>query len=160
MLIVGVSIQTYIPYTIGQILDLCTKAEEYEKLGNYSIVFIGLFMSLGLSTMIRIYSTNFLTEQVSYTLRKEAFSKFVNYDITFFEQNKVGDLISRLTSDVNVAKTAAGENIFTFARNLFLCAGNVGMLFFISWRTTLAVIPIIPIYYGISSYFSKKFKEY
>lgn len=91
-------------------------------------------------------------------LKRDIFAAFVGYDIAFFEKNKTGDLMSRLGRDVATAKAAVSFNSTMLLRNLLLCLSNVVMLFVLSWKVTLAIIPIIPAYYVVTKVYSFKSK--
>lgn len=91
-------------------------------------------------------------------LKKDIFGMFIGYDIAFFEKNKTGDLMSRLGRDVATAKSAVSFNSAMLLRNFLLCGTNIIMLFFLSWKVTLAIIPIIPSYYLVTKYYSFKSK--
>lgn len=92
------------------------------------------------------------------SLKRDIFGMFIGYDIAFFEKNKTGDLMSRLGRDVATAKAAVSFNSTMLLRNLLLCVSNVVMLFVLSWKVTLSIIPIIPSYYLVTKYYSFKSK--
>ena len=67
--------------------------------------------------------------------------------------------MSRLSRDVATAKVAVSFNSTMLLRNLMLCLSNIVMLFYLSWRISLSILPIIPTYYLIARYFSLKMKK-
>lgn len=66
--------------------------------------------------------------------------------------------MSRLGRDVATAKSAVSFNTTMLLRNLMLCLSNVVMLFILSWKVSLAILPIIPSYYLVTKYYSFKSK--
>jgi len=62
-------------------------------------------------------------------------------------------------SRVATAKAAVSFNSTMLLRNLMLCFSNIIMLFYLSWKVSLAILPIIPSYYLIAKYYSFKSKQ-
>lgn len=56
----------------------------------------------GIFTFVRGYSFNILGEKVMYVVRNELFGKIVKKDVEFFDVNKSGELMSRITSDTSL----------------------------------------------------------
>ncbi|EGR30239.1 hypothetical protein IMG5_137140 [Ichthyophthirius multifiliis] len=80
----------------------------------------------------------------------------------FFEKHKTGELMSRLSRDISTAKAAVGFNTNMLLRNFFLIFSNLIMLFVISWKVSLAILPVVPAYYFVTkvySSFSKKIEK-
>lgn len=100
----------------------------------------------------------FLQEFLALDMKNDIFSRFIKNDMYFFEQYKSGDLVSRLSSDVNQAKSAVSNNLTYLIRNIVIIFSNVIILFTISWKLTLLVMLLIPIYAIITRQYSKRNK--
>lgn len=66
-----------------------------------------LFISAGsaLFAFLKTFCFTMLEQRFSNNLRKQVFSKFLKQDIEFFDENKTGELVSRLTHDCNALKS-------------------------------------------------------
>jgi ABC-type multidrug transport system fused ATPase/permease subunit len=91
-------------------------------------------------------------------MRTDFYAKFITNDMYFFEQHKSGELVSRLSSDVNQAKSAASNNLTFMIRNLIIIVSNIIILFTLSWRLTLLIMLLVPIYSIITRQYSKRNK--
>lgn len=89
-------------------------------------------------------------------MKLEIFAKFIKNDLYFFEQYKSGEFVSRLGSDINQAKSAVSNNLTYLLRNLFTCIGNIIFLFVMSWKLSLSIMTILPLYVAVTVYYSKK----
>jgi ABC-type multidrug transport system fused ATPase/permease subunit len=69
----------------------------------------------------------------------------VKKDISYYDKNKTGELISRLTSDVSTVEGAASDNISILLRNLIQFFGSLVFLYVISWQLTTFIIIVTPI---------------
>jgi len=71
----------------------------------------------GVFSFIRGYSFNLLGEKVMLELRSELFEKFIEKDIEFFDRNKSGELMSRISSDTSIIQSAASDSLSMLLRN-------------------------------------------
>lgn len=108
----------------------------------------------------RASAYNVLGEKVTLDLRNELFSKLVSKDIEFFDHNRSGELISRLTSDISVIQSGASDTISILLRNLIQFIGSLGLLWFISWKLTLLLIAVIPPFVILVGVFIVQYKKY
>ena len=80
----------------------------------------------------------------------------------FFRKYRNGEIISRMTNDLQSAKAAVSGNIILFARNLIMTVCNIVMLLMLSYKLTMAVVGIMP-FFTITTMFytrlSKKFEK-
>lgn len=67
--------------------------------------------------------------------------------------------MSRIGRDVATAKSAVSFNSTMLLRNVLLTFSNFVMLFVISWKVTLSIVPIFPIYYTVTKLYTLKSKE-
>ena len=91
-------------------------------------------------------------------MRTDFYSKFISNDMYFFEQHKSGELLSRLSSDVNQAKSAVSNNLTYMIRNIVIIISNIIILFTLSWKLTLLIMLLVPIYSIITRQYTKRSK--
>lgn len=73
---------------------------------------------------------------------------------------KTGEINSRLGSDINQAKSAVSNNITFLLRNMMTIIGNIFVLMAMSWKLTLLVLVIVPIYGIVTIIHNRKTKKY
>lgn len=70
----------------------------------------------------------------------------INKDVSFFDENKTGEILSRISSDTAVVQDGLSTNLSMFFRSFIFIALSIVILCFISWRLTLVTLSsIIPI---------------
>lgn len=72
---------------------------------------------------------------------------------------KTGELVSRLGNDINQAKSAISNNLTFLVRNVITIIGSIVILFMMSWRLTLVVLTIVPLYAFTTLQYTRKAKE-
>lgn len=111
-----------------------------------SILYICLLIIiLSIASFFRSYFINNVAEKVSSQIRKEAYSKLINYEITEFEELKIGDIISRLTSDIDQISKLIVNFLSFFIRNSVMLVGSIILMFFESFKLASIVIITIPL---------------
>ena len=110
---------------------------------------------MSLFNYLRYIVLHFLEEFLAVDMRNDFFRKFILNDLYFFEQYKSGDLVSRLSSDVNQAKSAISNNVTYLLRNVTVVASTIIVLFTISWKLAFIIFLIVPIYTFMTLQFSK-----
>lgn len=93
-------------------------------------------------------------------MRRDVLKQFLQFDMHFFRKYRNGEIISRMTNDLNSAKAAVSGNIIMFARNLIVSISTISMLFMLSYKLTLAVVAVMPFFTISTIFYSRLSKKY
>ena len=80
------------------------------------ILMIYVIVFSGLAAWIRGYSFNSMGEFIASNIRYDLFYSIINKDIGFFDENKTGEILSRITSDTSVIQDGLGQNVSMLLR--------------------------------------------
>jgi ABC-type multidrug transport system fused ATPase/permease subunit len=117
-------------------------------MSNINSVAISLFVLFGFQSLfsfVRVVLFNNVTENALRDLRNDAFSKLVYMPMDFFNRNKVGELTSRLSSDIAQIQETLRTTIAEFFRQIIIVVGGILFLFFISWKLALIMLGTVPV---------------
>lgn len=89
---------------------------------------------------------NIVGEKIIIDLKNDCFAMFIKSDVEFHDKQKPGELVSRLTNDIAMARTAASGNLGSFIRNSLICIGNIYVLINMNWRLSIMIIILIPVF--------------
>ncbi|XP_061025081.1 ABC-type oligopeptide transporter ABCB9 isoform X4 [Eubalaena glacialis] len=92
-------------------------------------------------------------------LRNRLFRSLVSQETSFFDENRTGDLISRLTSDTTMVSDLVSQNINIFLRNTVKVTGVVVFMFSLSWQLSLVTFMGFPIIMMVSDVYGKYYKR-
>ncbi|KAJ2980049.1 hypothetical protein NQ176_g2882 [Zarea fungicola] len=129
-LVISSSVTMLIPFSVGRILDLATKGEADDvRLFGLTLnqFFVGLAGVLTLGAMAnfgRVILLRIVGERVVARLRSQLYRRTYVQDAEFFDANRVGDLISRLSSDTVIVGKSVTQNLSDGLRALF--SGGAG----------------------------------
>lgn len=113
---------------------------------NHSIFFISLLIAIfALGSFFRSYSINLVTEKIISQIRSDSYKKLLHLEISAFEELKIGDIISRLSSDLESVGTLITNFLSFFIRNSIMLFGAIILMFFQSPKLSLLVIFSVPV---------------
>ncbi|MEW6299158.1 MAG: ABC transporter ATP-binding protein [Thermodesulfobacteriota bacterium] len=91
-----------------------------------------------------------VTAQVLFALRQHLFAHLQALSLRFHTRAKVGDLLSRLNTDIAEVQTVLTDAAFTFVTNLFVLLATVGFLLWLNWHLFLVSLLVVPLQlYGV-----------
>lgn len=114
-----------------------------------------IYAAYALFLFVRETLNGIISEKIAYKMREDVFSSLCFNDISFYDSRKTGELMSRLGSDIPTIKWASSVNAFILFRNILLLIGSFVLLFKISWKLTLVLLSIVPIYTILTILFGK-----
>lgn len=148
----------FFPYLLGQLLggDLpestpTTNNQELleqidlNNINSVALLLLLLFIAQSLFSFFRIVIFTKVTENTMRDIRKDAFNKLIFMPMEFFNKNKVGDLTSRIASDITLIQDTLRTTIAEFIRQIIIVIGSVVFITIVSWRLALIMLAIIPV---------------
>ena len=127
------------------LIDQGLGGDDIHLLNDALIYLIGMVVLLAASTFSRFYLVSWLGERVVADIRQAIFKRILRLSPAFFEINKTGELLSRITTDTTLLQTVIGSQASSALRNLLLLTGGIIMLFVTSPRLTGLVFILVPV---------------
>lgn len=150
-LIVSSSISMTIPFSIGKFLDVATKSGEEASKLLYGFDLQTLYLALGGILFIgaganygRIIILRVVGERIVARLRSQLFRRTFVQNAEFFDANRVGDLISRLSSDTVIVGKSITQNLSDGLRSLVSGVGGLTLMAFVSLKLTSVLAVCFP----------------
>jgi len=151
LLLVSSSITMSIPFSIGKIMDMATKSANEgasELFGLSPPMFYGTLASvlvLGAAANYgRIVILRIVGERIVSRLRSKLFRRTFVQDAEFFDANRVGDLISRLSSDTIIVGKSITQNLSDGLRAAVSGAAGFSLMAYVSLKLTSILALLLP----------------
>jgi ABC-type multidrug transport system fused ATPase/permease subunit len=118
--------------------------------GNLTVLWwiVAAFLVAGLLNWAMSYAQTYLTgwvgERILADLRNRLFGHLQRLSLGFFERNRAGVLISRLTNDVEAIDQLVTDGVTSLVQNTLTLLGTAILLFVLDWRLALATLIVIP----------------
>jgi ABC-type multidrug transport system fused ATPase/permease subunit len=110
---------------------------------------VGAFLATGVAALVatsaQTYYTGWTGERILADLRNRLFRHLERLSLGYFERNRAGVIISRLTNDVEALDQLVTDGVTTLVQNTLILLGSAIILFFLDWRLALATITVLPL---------------
>ncbi len=132
------------PLLIGEMTKVMEGKSAYTI--NQVAIFFGIILICqGIFSFFRVYFFSIVSEKTAADLRTILYDKFITTPITFFENNRVGDLMSRITSDISAVQNVLSTTLAEFFRQIATMVIGISILIYISWKLTIFMLATFPI---------------
>ncbi len=146
------------PKLLGEILAVLEKKSNYTI--NQVIVVLGIVLVLqSIFSFGRVYFFTQVSERTIADIRKALYSKIVTLPIHFFEQRRVGELMSRITSDIGMLQGLITTTVAEFIRQVFTIIVGVVIISLISWKLTVFMLATFPVLILVALVFGRYIRK-
>jgi subfamily B ATP-binding cassette protein MsbA len=120
---------------------------------------LGVFLLKNLFGYLHQLLTFYIEQRITADLRDELYGHLQKLSLGFFQRVKAGQLISRLTNDVNLVRGAITEGTLTVIKQGSLVLVYAGLVFWASWRLALIAVVVLPLCIGAIVLIGRKLRK-
>jgi ATP-binding cassette subfamily B protein len=117
--------------------------------GTSLYVIVGIFLAAGIANCVMYYAETYMTgwvgERVLADLRTTLFGHLQRLSLGFYERNRAGVIISRLTNDVEAIDQLVTDGVTVLFQSTLTLIGTAVILFVLDWRLALATCAVLPL---------------
>src|SRR5713101_8276677 len=128
--------------------------------GTQLYVVVAIFIAAGLAnwgmTYVETYLTGWVGERILADLRNRLFDHLQQLSLGFYERNRAGVIISRLTNDVEAIDQLVTDGVTSLVQNSLMLLGTAVILFILDWRLALATCAVLPLMSVATAVFRKR----
>ena len=150
-LLVGSLLRTLPPTLTKIAIDDGVRADNLGVLFVTVGLFAGAVLLSNVTMAARLYAARYSSQKVIHDIRNDLYTHLSAKSMSFFDRHQTGDLMSRVTNDVNMIQfffNMAGTVILS---SIVLTAMNVVFMFALDWVLALAIIALIPFFIAMQS---------
>ncbi len=126
------------PLTVGYVIDKYISVGDYQGVLVFSAILLVVYVTSFGSNYVQMRVMGGVAQRTLWRLRNMLFEKLQELPLAFFNQNKAGDLISRINNDTEKLNMFFSQALMRFMANFFLIAGAGIFIIFLNWRLALA----------------------
>jgi len=135
------------------------RGEPAERLARFCIVFFALMLIKNVFGYFGTYLTIYLEQSILLRIRNDLYGKVQTLPMSFFDREKTGNLISRITNDVTNLRGAIVGGLASIVRNSLMALVAVSIIFYTSWKLSLLTIIIVPVNILLIAVISRKLRK-
>ena len=144
-LVIGNIIGLAFPKLVQYLIDAAFVDRDYAKLNKIALVIFASFAVQALFGFVRSYLFAFVSERILADIRTQIYTHLIGLPLTFFDNRRTGELVSRVTSDVTVIQTATTTSLTELLRQSMILVGGITIIAVTNPRLTAVVLAIVPL---------------
>jgi len=141
------------------ISDIAQTEEGFTTLTWIALAMIVVYFLKGLSYYGQKYLISYVAQKAVRDIRDDLYKHLQNLSLNFYSQHQTGEIISRVTNDVNQLQGAIVKGAVSTVYQFFTFVGGLGYLFYLNYRLTFLLILVLPLMSYIISRFNKKIRK-
>ena len=127
---------------------------------NFAVAAVAGIAVLGaISSYVEKYLTTSVSQWVTHDLRRTLYNHIQRLSLAEYDKTQTGDLISRVTSDINAVQDFINSALLGIIVNVLTLVGMAGVMFYINWRFTLIALSIAPALFAVVYYLTRRIKK-
>lgn len=112
-----------------------------------------------LCTYFDKYITTTVGQWVTHDLRSRMYEQVQRLSLTYHDHNQTGDLISRVTTDIDSVQSFIVSGMLTMLVDVVTVIGMIGVMFYLNWQLTLVAMAVVPVLFAIVYTYTRKVKK-
>ena len=133
---------------------------DFDKIGTVLLILLGLYLLSAFFSFVQGWIMTGISQKMSYRMRKELSEKINRMPMKYFESNTNGEVLSRITNDVDTLGMSLNQSITTLITSITTIIGVLIMMLSINWIMTLIALVILPISMALIMLVVKKSQKY
>src|SRR5688572_15673436 len=152
-LISSAALSLVFPAVISGVVDSVLQQRDVQLLDQITIGLLVVFFFRSITSLIENYNLNYIGEKLVVDLRLQLYRHLQTLSLGFFASRRVGELVSRLSSDVTVMRTVLTNNVNVLLQQVVILIGSVVVMLALNWRLTMFIVVLTPIIIGMGVVF-------
>jgi len=147
------------PKLLGELVDSGNKGNLARDLNHIAFLLIVILLAQALFSYFRVVLFVNVTEKTLALLRQKTYNHLIKLPITFFERHRVGELNSRISSDISLLQETLTSTLAEFIRQIIIITGGITLLTITSWKLTLFMLSVLPAMMLLAVFFGKYIRK-
>lgn len=133
------------PKLLGELVDLGNQGKLAQEINRIALILIAVLVGQSVFSYFRIFLFVRVAEKTLADLRQNTFNHLIRLPMKFFQFRRVGELNSRISSDITLLQDALTTTLAEFLRQIIIIVGGVTLMMITSLKLTLFMLMILPV---------------
>lgn len=147
------------PLVIVNLLDSVTKARDFGPLNLLAGALVVIFLLQAAFSFFQGYLLTYIGERIVFDLRTSLYRHLQHLSLDFYAKRRVGDLVSRLSSDVTLMRTMLTNNMTMLLSQMVGLIGSIAILLTLNTSFTLFILGLVPVLIGVAFVFGRTLRK-
>lgn len=146
------------PLLIGEMTKVMEGKSSYH-INEVTVFFFSILIVQAILSFFRIYTFTQVSEKAMRDVRQTLYGKIITLPIALFEKRRVGEMMSRITSDITQLQDVLSTTLAEFFRQIFTLIGGIALITYLSWKLTLFMLATFPLLVVAALIFGKYIRK-
>jgi ATP-binding cassette subfamily B multidrug efflux pump len=139
------------PKILGAMTDVIVRGVfnhsgiDFRAIADIGLWLVGLYIASGLFSYAQSWIMTTISQKITYAFRRDISQKISRLPLRYFDQHENGDIISRVTNDVETISQNLNQSMLQAITSVITIVGILAMMLTISWQMTLVAVVILPV---------------
>jgi ATP-binding cassette subfamily B protein len=143
------------PYLMGVAIDQHIIPGRVDGLLRIALIMLAAYVVVNVFTLLSSWLMAGISQRALKAMRENLFSHLQRLPLSFFDQRPAGELMSRLTNDIDAVNQAVSQNITSLIASVLSMAGILVAMFVLDWWLALASLLVVPIMLWFTTFVAK-----
>ncbi len=158
-LVVGTGAGLLLPLVVGGFVGEVVSAGDAGGLDQLVLLLAGLTVVLAVTTFAQTWALGVMGERIVARLRGQVFDRLVSLELDFYTRRRVGELISRLSSDVTQVRTMLTQTLTSLLSSVLSLIGAIAILFLLSPSLLIIILALAPALVIVAMVFARPLRR-
>lgn len=133
------------PYVLGETINDFTTNRDANNLNFYILILLGLTLTEVLLQFLFIFYANWVGQHIIRDMRVKIFDHILKFKMSYFDNNSVGRLVTRVVSDIETIAAFFSNGVFTIVSDVLKMFVVIVLMFVMNWQLALITIAVLPL---------------
>ncbi len=158
-LIAGSALSIIQPYLTKIAIDRYIRNNNFSGLNQIAVIYALTLVCVFALSFSQTWLINLMGQKIMYDLRMQIFRHLQKLDVSFFDKNPVGRLMTRVTTDVDALNELFTSGVISVFDDIFTLSGIIISLFLLNYRLALGIVAILPFLILVTLLFKIKVRD-
>lgn len=151
-------LEFFIPQLTRHTIDNVIPQHQYNRLGWIGAGIIGAALLLGIFRFLSSYLMSIIGQRAIYQMRNDLYRHIQSMDMAFFDRNRTGDLMSRVTSDVNMLQQLISSGMVSIVTDVVIFFAIASYMLYTEWQLASILLATFPFMLLLIRVFGKRLR--
>jgi ATP-binding cassette subfamily B multidrug efflux pump len=147
------------PYLVKIAIDQYIAQGDLAGLNNIALVYLAVLMAAFSLEYAQTYMMQMIGQRIMFDMRMQIYGHLQRLDLSFYDRNPVGRLMTRVTTDVDVINDLFTSGVVAAFGDLFMLVGIMITLLWMDWRLALIAFSVLPLILVLAQWFRRNVRE-
>jgi len=147
------------PYLVKIAIDQYIAQGDLAGLNNIALVYLAVLIASFSLEYAQTYMMQMIGQRIMFDMRMQIYAHLQRLDLSFYDRNPVGRLMTRVTTDVDVINDLFTSGVVAAFGDLFMLVGIMATLLWMDWRLALIGFSVLPLIFVLAQWFRRNVRE-